>query len=45
PLIALAFECQMFEQIPVASHDVFMDRVVTEERVYQGQGRGSAAHE
>lgn len=39
PLVALAFECQMFEEIPVASHDVFMDKVITEDRVYQGQGR------
>lgn len=39
PLVALAFECQMFEEIPVAGHDVFMDKVITEERVYQGKGR------
>ncbi len=39
PLIALAFECQMFEEIPVADHDVFMDKIVTEERIYEGRGR------
>jgi len=39
PLIALAFECQMFEEIPVAEHDVFMDAVITEERVCPGRGR------
>lgn len=39
PLIALAFECQMFEEIPVADHDVFMDAVITEERVCPGRGR------
>lgn len=39
PLIALAFECQMFEEIPVAGHDVFMDKVITEDAVYQGRGR------
>ena len=39
PLVALAFECQMFEDIPVAEHDVFMDMVITEEKVYPGQGR------
>ena len=39
PLIALAFECQMFEDIPVAAHDVFMDKVITENRVYEGLGR------
>jgi 5-formyltetrahydrofolate cyclo-ligase len=39
PLVALAFECQMFPEIPVAPHDVFMDKVLTEERVYAGKGR------
>jgi len=39
PLIALAFECQMFEEIPVAGHDVFMDKIVTEDRIYEGRGR------
>jgi 5-formyltetrahydrofolate cyclo-ligase len=39
PLVALAFECQMFEQIPMQDHDIFMDKVVTEERVYEGIGR------
>lgn len=39
PLIALAFECQMFPDIPVADHDVFMDKIITEDAVYQGKGR------
>ncbi|MEO2036696.1 MAG: 5-formyltetrahydrofolate cyclo-ligase [Planctomycetaceae bacterium] len=39
--IALAFECQVFEEIPVAPHDVFMDKMITEDRVLQGQGRGT----
>lgn len=39
PLVALAFECQVFEEIPVADHDVFMDKVITENRVYDGRGR------
>ena len=38
-LIALAFECQLFEQIPMQEHDVFMDKVVTENAVYNGRGR------
>lgn len=41
PLIALAFECQMFEEIPTMSHDIFMDKVVTEDAVYDGRGRKS----
>ena len=39
PLIALAFECQLFEKIPVESHDIYMDAVVTEAAVYPGRGR------
>jgi 5-formyltetrahydrofolate cyclo-ligase len=39
PLVALAFECQIFPEIPVAPHDVFMDRVITENRTYPGIGR------
>lgn len=39
PLVALAFECQMFEELPVGPHDVYMDKVVTEKAVYSGRGR------
>lgn len=39
PLIALAFECQMFEEIPAESHDIYMDKIVTEDAVYTGKGR------
>jgi len=39
PLVALAFECQLFDEIPVAAHDIFMDRIITEQQVYQGRGR------
>lgn len=39
PLVALAFECQMFDEIPMQTHDIFMDKVVTEARVYDGIGR------
>ncbi|MCU0702657.1 MAG: 5-formyltetrahydrofolate cyclo-ligase [Fimbriiglobus sp.] len=39
PLVALAFECQMFPSIPVDAHDVFMDLVITEVGVYAGEGR------
>ncbi len=39
PLVALAFECQMFSEIPCESHDIYMDKVVTEEAVYDGRGR------
>ncbi len=39
PLVALAFECQVFPLIPMQSHDIFMDKVVTETAVYAGKGR------
>ena len=39
PLIALAFECQLFSEIPMQPHDMFMDKVVTEAAVYEGLGR------
>ncbi|HET6575796.1 MAG TPA: 5-formyltetrahydrofolate cyclo-ligase [Fimbriiglobus sp.] len=39
PLAALAFECQIFPEIPVADHDVLMDTVLTEVKSYPGQGR------
>jgi 5-formyltetrahydrofolate cyclo-ligase len=39
PLIALSFECQLFEKIPAESHDIYMDKVVTELDVYVGKGR------
>ena len=39
PLVALAFECQLFPEIPTASHDIFMDKVITETAVYEGKGR------
>lgn len=39
PLVALAFECQFFPEIPVAPHDIFMDKIITELEVYPGRGR------
>jgi 5-formyltetrahydrofolate cyclo-ligase len=40
PLIGLCYECQLFDDLVVSPHDVFMDKVVTENAVYPGQGRG-----
>ena len=39
PLIALAFECQLFQELPVSAYDVYMDKVITEKAVYKGRGR------
>jgi 5-formyltetrahydrofolate cyclo-ligase len=39
PLVALAFECQFFPEIPTQEHDVFMDKIISENAVYEGRGR------
>lgn len=39
PLVALAFECQLFPEIPTAPHDIFMDLLITERAIYHGKGR------
>ena len=39
PLVALAFECQLFPEIPTQDHDVFMDKIITEAAIYPGRGR------
>ena len=39
PLVALAFECQIFPEIPTQAHDVFMDKIVTERTIHRGKGR------
>jgi 5-formyltetrahydrofolate cyclo-ligase len=39
PLVALAFECQLFPEIPTAEHDVYMDKIITETAIYLGRGR------
>ena len=38
-LVGLAFECQLFEEVPMQPNDVFMDMVVTEADVYVCSGR------
>ena len=39
PLVAVAFDCQIFPHIPVQSHDVYMDKVLTQTKAYEGIGR------
>jgi len=39
PLVALAFECQLFPEIPTQPHDIFMDKIITESATYAGRGR------
>ena len=39
PLVATCYESQLFDDLVIGPHDVFMDQVVTESNVYAGQGR------
>lgn len=39
-LVALAYACQLVDTVPVDSHDVYMDLVVTEDEIIRGRGRG-----
>jgi 5-formyltetrahydrofolate cyclo-ligase len=38
PLVGLCYECQLFDDLVVSPHDVYMDKVVTEKSVYTGRG-------
>ncbi|WP_164101318.1 5-formyltetrahydrofolate cyclo-ligase [Candidatus Laterigemmans baculatus] len=40
-LVALAYDCQIFDAIPMQPHDVYMDLVITESAVHSGRGRRS----
>ena len=35
--LAVCFECQLFPEVPVLGHDVRMDRMITENAVYQAK--------
>lgn len=39
-LVAICYESQLFDDLVVGPHDVFMDFVVTESDTYSGKGRG-----
>ena len=39
----LAYQCQVFPRVPMDAHDVYLDRVITEEAVYVGRGRAFRA--
>jgi 5-formyltetrahydrofolate cyclo-ligase len=38
PTMALAFECQLIEQVPMGPQDVFLDAVITERAVHRRAG-------
>jgi 5-formyltetrahydrofolate cyclo-ligase len=42
-LVALAFECQLFDEIPMDPHDIFMDMIITEAALYMGRNHASAS--
>lgn len=39
PLVAICYESQLFDEILVGPHDIFMDKVITEKAIYNGKGR------
>jgi 5-formyltetrahydrofolate cyclo-ligase len=39
PLVGLCYECQLFDDLKVDPHDIFMDKVITEAAIYDGQRR------
>ena len=39
PLIAICYESQLFDEVLVGPHDIFMDKVLTEKAIYNGKGR------
>ncbi|AFM39835.1 5-formyltetrahydrofolate cyclo-ligase [Desulfosporosinus acidiphilus SJ4] len=39
PRIAIAFECQVVDEVPVAEHDVQMTMLITEKNVYHFESR------
>ena len=41
PLVAICYESQLFDEVLVGPHDVFMDKVITEKDVYTGRGRNA----
>ncbi len=40
PLVGVCFECQLFDDLAVEPHDVFLNKVVTERAVYEGRRNG-----
>lgn len=39
-LVGVAYQCQIFPEIPMAPHDIFMNKVITQQHIYEGK-RGS----
>lgn len=38
-LVGVGFQCQMFADVPMAAHDIYLDKIITETGCYQGVGR------
>lgn len=38
-LIGVGFQCQLFDTVPMARHDVYLDFIITEQQCYKGIGR------
>ncbi len=39
PLVAICYESQLFDEVLVGPHDIFMDKIITEKAIYNGKGR------
>jgi len=37
--VAVAFECQLFPEVPMLEYDAFMDKVITEKAIYETRPR------
>jgi len=42
-LVALSFECQLIDEVPMQPHDIFVNKVVTEKTAYEGRRGGASA--
>jgi 5-formyltetrahydrofolate cyclo-ligase len=38
-LIGVCFQCQLFDNVPMDEHDIYLDWVMTEQNLYKGIGR------
>ena len=44
-LLGLCYESQLLGNITMESHDIYVDRVVTQSRVYEGRGRATSDYD
>jgi len=42
PVVALAFECQIFPSVPMDRHDMYLDKIITEDHIYERSASGDS---